>query len=139
MPSCVVPNYELLKGVFFLQVTGGGGYTKENVARCWTVETGILLDAELPDGTLMHLCLMGMLCFPLQFSDIYDLLASISNTNIFFCSFLPLLRLSIFSSFSWPRVQCFWYILLSACLAKLKIEKQLFSSKKSYVKSNLLK
>ncbi|CAA0384448.1 unnamed protein product [Arabidopsis thaliana] len=25
-----------------LLVTGGGGYTKENVARCWTVETGIL-------------------------------------------------------------------------------------------------
>ncbi|XP_022887810.1 histone deacetylase 9 isoform X5 [Olea europaea var. sylvestris] len=32
-----------------LLVTGGGGYTKEDVARCWTVETGILLDAELPD------------------------------------------------------------------------------------------
>ncbi|KAL2507456.1 Histone deacetylase 9 [Forsythia ovata] len=32
-----------------LLVTGGGGYTKENVARCWTVETGVLLDAELPD------------------------------------------------------------------------------------------
>lgn len=33
-----------------LQVTGGGGYTKENVARCWTVETGVLLDTELPNG-----------------------------------------------------------------------------------------
>ncbi|KAG0493024.1 hypothetical protein HPP92_006422 [Vanilla planifolia] len=33
----------------FLKVTGGGGYTKENVARCWTVETGVLLDAELPN------------------------------------------------------------------------------------------
>ncbi|CAN6452418.1 unnamed protein product [Victoria cruziana] len=32
-----------------LLVTGGGGYTKENVARCWTVETGVLLDTELPD------------------------------------------------------------------------------------------
>ncbi|KAH9660078.1 Histone deacetylase [Citrus sinensis] len=32
-----------------LQVTGGGGYTKENVARCWTVETGVLLDTELPN------------------------------------------------------------------------------------------
>ncbi|CAI0398228.1 unnamed protein product [Linum tenue] len=30
-------------------VTGGGGYTKENVARCWTVETGVLLDTELPN------------------------------------------------------------------------------------------
>lgn len=30
-----------------LLVTGGGGYTKENVARCWTVETGALLDTEL--------------------------------------------------------------------------------------------
>ncbi len=33
------------------QVTGGGGYTKENVARCWTVETGVLVDTELPNGT----------------------------------------------------------------------------------------
>ena len=32
------------------KVTGGGGYTKENVARCWTVETGVLLDTELPNG-----------------------------------------------------------------------------------------
>lgn len=40
------------KMVFFLQVTGGGGYTKENVARCWTVETGVLLDTDLPNGTL---------------------------------------------------------------------------------------
>ncbi|KAG0597225.1 hypothetical protein M758_UG322300 [Ceratodon purpureus] len=30
-----------------LLVTGGGGYTKENVARCWTVETGVLVDTEL--------------------------------------------------------------------------------------------
>ncbi|KAH7542016.1 hypothetical protein FEM48_Zijuj02G0028800 [Ziziphus jujuba var. spinosa] len=32
-----------------LLVTGGGGYTKENVARCWTLETGVLLDTELPN------------------------------------------------------------------------------------------
>nr|GEV20576.1 histone deacetylase 9 isoform X1 [Tanacetum cinerariifolium] len=32
-----------------LLVTGGGGYTKENVARCWTFETGVLLDTELPN------------------------------------------------------------------------------------------
>ncbi|CAM6126040.1 unnamed protein product [Calypogeia fissa] len=32
-----------------LLVTGGGGYTKENVARCWTVETGVLVDTELPN------------------------------------------------------------------------------------------
>jgi hypothetical protein len=34
-------------------VTGGGGYTKENVARCWCYETGILVDGkmenQLPD------------------------------------------------------------------------------------------
>ncbi|KAH9660075.1 Histone deacetylase [Citrus sinensis] len=35
-----------------LLVTGGGGYTKENVARCWTVETGVLLDTELPNARL---------------------------------------------------------------------------------------
>lgn len=32
-----------------LLVTGGGGYTKENVARCWSVETAVLLDTELPN------------------------------------------------------------------------------------------
>ncbi|KAJ6752463.1 hypothetical protein OIU85_002842 [Salix viminalis] len=32
-----------------LLVTGGGGYTKENVARSWTVETRVLLDTELPN------------------------------------------------------------------------------------------
>lgn len=32
-----------------LLVTGGGGYTKENVARCWAVETGVLLETDLPD------------------------------------------------------------------------------------------
>jgi histone deacetylase 1/2 len=28
-------------------VTGGGGYTKHNVARCWTFETGVLTDTEV--------------------------------------------------------------------------------------------
>ncbi|KAJ3675084.1 hypothetical protein LUZ60_004126 [Juncus effusus] len=32
-----------------LLVTGGGGYTKENVARCWTVETAVLLETSLPN------------------------------------------------------------------------------------------
>jgi acetoin utilization deacetylase AcuC-like enzyme len=30
-------------------VVGGGGYTIRNVARCWTYETGVLLDVELPN------------------------------------------------------------------------------------------
>jgi histone deacetylase 1/2 len=30
-------------------VLGGGGYTIRNVARCWTYETSILLDKEIPD------------------------------------------------------------------------------------------
>jgi hypothetical protein len=42
--------YGIISTYFFHQVTGGGGYTKENVARCWAVETGILLDTELPNG-----------------------------------------------------------------------------------------
>ncbi|WOL17060.1 histone deacetylase 9 isoform X4 [Canna indica] len=37
-----------------LLVTGGGGYTKENVARCWAVETGVLLDAELPNDGIKY-------------------------------------------------------------------------------------
>ncbi|CAD7697394.1 unnamed protein product [Ostreobium quekettii] len=30
-------------------VTGGGGYTKANVSRCWTYETAVLVDEELDD------------------------------------------------------------------------------------------
>ncbi|MEO1103378.1 MAG: cytochrome d ubiquinol oxidase subunit II, partial [Pseudomonadota bacterium] len=30
-------------------VLGGGGYTMRNVARCWTYETSVLLDAKIPD------------------------------------------------------------------------------------------
>lgn len=30
-------------------VTGGGGYTKANVARCWTKETAVLTDTDIPD------------------------------------------------------------------------------------------
>jgi len=30
-------------------VTGGGGYTKNNVARCWAYETAVLLDTKLSD------------------------------------------------------------------------------------------
>ncbi|EGG20751.1 histone deacetylase family protein [Cavenderia fasciculata] len=32
-----------------LVILGGGGYTIKNVARCWTYETSILVDHELPD------------------------------------------------------------------------------------------
>ncbi|KAL1924549.1 uncharacterized protein VTP21DRAFT_4203 [Calcarisporiella thermophila] len=32
-----------------LLVLGGGGYTVRNVARCWTYETAILVDAEISD------------------------------------------------------------------------------------------
>lgn len=28
-------------------VLGGGGYTKRNVARCWTYETAVLLDEDI--------------------------------------------------------------------------------------------
>eukprot|EP00270_Netrium_digitus_P000510 TRINITY_DN10560_c0_g1_i1.p1 TRINITY_DN10560_c0_g1~~TRINITY_DN10560_c0_g1_i1.p1 ORF type:complete len:441 (+),score=102.48 TRINITY_DN10560_c0_g1_i1:178-1500(+) len=37
-----------------LLVTGGGGYTKQNVARCWAVETGVLLDIVLPNEIPQH-------------------------------------------------------------------------------------
>lgn len=29
---------------------GGGGYTIRNVARCWTYETAVALDASIPNG-----------------------------------------------------------------------------------------
>lgn len=32
-----------------LLVTGGGGYTKANVARCWAYETGLLVGKELEE------------------------------------------------------------------------------------------
>ena len=30
-----------------LLVLGGGGYTKRNVARCWTAETAVILEEEI--------------------------------------------------------------------------------------------
>lgn len=32
-----------------LLLLGGGGYTVRNVARCWAYETGVALEAKLPD------------------------------------------------------------------------------------------
>lgn len=29
---------------------GGGGYTIRNVARCWTYETAVALNTEIPNG-----------------------------------------------------------------------------------------
>lgn len=29
--------------------TGGGGYTKPNVARCWAYETSVLVDSEIDE------------------------------------------------------------------------------------------
>ncbi|PIO38896.1 hypothetical protein AB205_0041160, partial [Aquarana catesbeiana] len=33
-----------------LLMLGGGGYTIRNVARCWTFETAVALDTEIPNG-----------------------------------------------------------------------------------------
>lgn len=35
-------------------VLGGGGYTKRNVARCWTHETAVLLNEELNNEIPFH-------------------------------------------------------------------------------------
>ena len=37
-----------------LLVTGGGGYTKSNVSRCWTNETAVPLDRKLPKDIPEH-------------------------------------------------------------------------------------
>lgn len=36
-----------------LLMLGGGGYTIRNVARCWTYETAVALDTDIPDGLLL--------------------------------------------------------------------------------------
>ena len=33
-----------------LVVLGGGGYTVQNVSRCWTAETAALVGEDLPDA-----------------------------------------------------------------------------------------
>jgi histone deacetylase 1/2 len=33
-----------------LMLVGGGGYTPKNVARCWTYETAIAIDKDVPNG-----------------------------------------------------------------------------------------
>ena len=36
-----------------LLLLGGGGYTIRNVARCWTYETSVALNSEIPNGKLL--------------------------------------------------------------------------------------
>lgn len=38
-----------------LLMLGGGGYTIRNVARCWTYETAVALDTEIPDGIFIYI------------------------------------------------------------------------------------
>ena len=33
-----------------LLMLGGGGYTIRNVARCWTYETSVALECDIPNG-----------------------------------------------------------------------------------------
>lgn len=48
---CLYINSECVKVVkefnLPLLVLGGGGYTKRNVARCWTYETAVILNEEV--------------------------------------------------------------------------------------------
>lgn len=37
-----------------LMVLGGGGYNIQNVARCWTYETSILVDEPISDDLPSH-------------------------------------------------------------------------------------
>uniref|UniRef100_A0A8C7P576 Histone deacetylase 2 n=1 Tax=Oncorhynchus mykiss TaxID=8022 RepID=A0A8C7P576_ONCMY len=55
-----------------LLMLGGGGYTIRNVARCWTYETAVALDTEIPDGVLIHFfSLFKMPYFP-QFRRLFE-------------------------------------------------------------------
>lgn len=38
-----------------LLMLGGGGYTIRNVARCWTYETAVALDASIPNGEALFI------------------------------------------------------------------------------------
>jgi histone deacetylase 1/2 len=38
-----------------LMLLGGGGYTPQNVARCWTYETALAVGMDIPDGTILLL------------------------------------------------------------------------------------
>ena len=35
--------------MLWLMACAGGGYTKHNVARCWTAETAVLLDQQIAE------------------------------------------------------------------------------------------
>ena len=38
---------------------GGVGYTIRNVARCWTYETAVALDCEIPNGKYFYYIFIG--------------------------------------------------------------------------------
>lgn len=54
-------------------VLGGGGYTKRNVARCWTFETSVLLNEqisnEIPYNGKTYFCCHEQVCKTLTFRD----------------------------------------------------------------------
>jgi acetoin utilization deacetylase AcuC-like enzyme len=39
-------------------VLGGGGYTVRNVARCWTKETGVILNQDLENSNYLYFALL---------------------------------------------------------------------------------
>lgn len=75
-----------------LLMLGGGGYTIRNVARCWTYETAVALDTEIPDGVLIYFfpyskCPIShphvplLRCFPHFSVDCLDLYNAVKISN----------------------------------------------------------
>ncbi len=53
-------------------VTGGGGYTKHNVARCWTYETAILTDTVVRGGALRQTSCKQIAAIPCLQLGVWD-------------------------------------------------------------------
>lgn len=68
-----------------LLMLGGGGYTIRNVARCWTYETAVALDTDIPDGKVVTSV----------YSQRFDVVLFVFCEPLFFCQLKQLQKVDV--------------------------------------------
>lgn len=96
--SCFLPGHakcvEYMKSFNLpLLMLGGGGYTIRNVARCWTYETAVALDTDIPDGIVMFsIPQCSLLTHKNTFLPLCSIIRNIHLSDLSFCNRKPALQ-----------------------------------------------
>ncbi|VDO31109.1 unnamed protein product [Haemonchus placei] len=64
-----------------LMMVGGGGYTPRNVARCWTYETTLAVDREVPDDSFFQNYLITTILNTSALTTVYILILQVLQTK----------------------------------------------------------